>query len=92
MEIIDPIMHMDVATGRCPWFSFLSLCFLRELEVGAEEALIKMDKSVTETGCFVSVYEDKKLSFWWAVRKGGAVEFSRLSDLKIRDSKEVCPS
>ena len=28
----------------------LSLCFLRGLEVGTEEALIKMDKFVSETG------------------------------------------
>lgn len=50
MEMIDPIAQMDVATSRCPWFFFLSLCFLRELEVGAEEALIGVDKSVAETG------------------------------------------
>lgn len=50
MEIIDPIMQMDMATSSYPWFFFLSLCFLRELEVGTKEALIKIDKSVTETG------------------------------------------
>lgn len=63
LEVIDPVVAVDVATSRCPQL-FLSLfVFLRGLEVGTEAALISMDKPVTETGCLCLCRKTGKLSF-----------------------------
>lgn len=64
MEVIDSIMQMDVATGRCPGlFSVsvsVSIClslplFSERVGVYTEEDLIKRDRLVSETGNTVSL-------------------------------------
>lgn len=66
----------------------------RELEVSLQEALIKLiSLSLRQAAlCLCKRTGSFPLGVRWALRRGGAADFSRFSDWKTTDSKEVYPS
>lgn len=65
-----------------------------ELEVSLQEALIKpISLSLRQAAlCLCKRTGSFPLGVRWALRRGGAADFSRFSDWKTTDSKEVYPS
>lgn len=66
----------------------------RGLEVSIQETLIKqISLSLRQAAlCLCKGTGSFPLGVWWALRRGGAADFSRFSDWKMTDSKEVYPS